>query len=162
MLRLNTLGEIEHQVGRVLGISDWCVVTQDVIDEFARVTGDAQWLHVDRERAANGPYGTTIAHGYLVLSLVPALASTCYAIEGATTRINYGLERVRFPSPVLSGARIRLTATLTSVEVVEAGTRIVVHNVVECDGSEKPACVADTVSILIFGQSNTDKDRHRG
>ena len=137
-------------MGQVLGTGDWLDVTQTRIDAFADATDDHQWLHSDAERAAAGPYGAPIAHGYLVLSLLPALAATAYQVEGTTARINYGLETVRFPSPVRAGSRLRVTSTLKSVAQVPAGARAVVGNTVEIEGGEKPACVADTVSLLTF------------
>jgi acyl dehydratase len=161
MLILYGLPDLERHVGQVLGSSGWRELPQSDIDAFARVTGDEQWLHVDAERAANGPYGTTIAHGYLVLSLLPALAADAYAIEGARMRINYGLERVRFPSPVPSGTRVRLTPTLSELTPAPQGARIVVHNVVEAEGSQKPACIADTVSLLVFDAQPTSEERSK-
>jgi acyl dehydratase len=152
MMILNGLADLDSHLGDVLGTSGWLEVSQRTIDDFAHVTGDEQWLHVERERAAHGPYGTTIAHGYLILSLLPRLAADAYAIDGSLMRINYGLERVRFPSPVPSGARVRVTSTLTDVTRTPGGARIVVHNVVESEGAEKPACVADTVSLLVFDE----------
>jgi acyl dehydratase len=143
-------------IGQELGIGSWHDVPQSTIEAFADATGDHQWLHVDAERAAAGPYGTTIAHGYLVLSLLPALAADAYSIEGASARINYGLERVRFPSAVPSGARIRVHSTLTELEETPTGARIVVRNVVELEGSDKPACIADTVSLLVFPAADTN------
>jgi acyl dehydratase len=137
-------------VGQELGTGSWRGVPQSTIDAFADATDDHQWLHVDAARAAAGPYGTTIVHGYLVLSLLPALAADAYRIEGASARINYGLERVRFPAPVPSGARIRVSSRLTELAETPTGARIVVRNVVELEGSEKPACIADTVSVLVF------------
>ncbi|MCU1475872.1 MAG: hypothetical protein JWQ64_565 [Subtercola sp.] len=136
--------------GQELGTSSWRSLPQSTIDAFADATDDHQWLHVDADRAAAGPYGTTIAHGYLLLSLLPSLAADAYRIEGMSTRINYGLERVRFLAPVPSGASIRVRSTLTELEETLTGARIVVRNVVELEGSDKPACIADTVSLLVF------------
>ncbi|HEY4224784.1 MAG TPA: MaoC family dehydratase [Pseudolysinimonas sp.] len=141
---------LASHIGQVLGTGDWLEVSQERIDRFAEATGDLQWLHVDPVRAASGPYGTTIAHGYLVLSLLPALTATAYSVDGATARINYGVDKVRFPSPLPAGSRVRVTSSLESVETVPAGVRAVVHNVVEMEGGAKPVCVADTVSLLIF------------
>jgi acyl dehydratase len=137
-------------VGQELGVSDWFPVEQDRIDAFADATDDRQWLHIDPERAASGPYGATIAHGYLTLSLLPALAASAYRIGGVRARVNYGLERVRFPAVVRPGSRVRSRATLQSVEPTGDGLRIVVRHVVEVDGSDRPACVADTVTLLLM------------
>jgi len=150
---MNVIGGVpalRELVGQELGTGPWRTVPQETIQAFADATGDHQWLHVDAERAAAGPYGTTIAHGYLVLSLLPALAADAYRIEGASARINYGLERVRFPAPVRAGARIRVRSTLAELDETPTGARIVVRNVVELEGSEKPACIADTVSLLVL------------
>lgn len=147
---IDSIHELEALVGQELGTGSWRRVPQETIDAFADATDDHQWLHVDAERAAAGPFSTTIAHGYLVLSLLPALAADAYRITGASARINYGLDRVRFPAHVPSGARIRLRSTLASLEETPAGARIVVRNTVELEGSSKPACIADTVSLLVF------------
>lgn len=132
-----------------LGVSPWTVIDQALIDRFAADTRDEQWMHVDPVRAADGPYGGTIAHGYLVLSLLPWLTSTTYRVDDVSARVNYGLERVRFPAPVRAGQRIRLRARLDSVEPMSTGVRIVVRNTVEIDGSDRPACVAETVTLLL-------------
>jgi len=158
MLTLNGLADLKRHVGEPLGTGAWLQVSQPAIDEFAQLTGDEQWLHVDPERAARGPYGMTIAHGYLVLSLLPKLAASAYAIEGARARINYGLERVRFPSPVRSGSRVRVTSTLTEVTPTPQGARVIVHNIIETDDSDKPACIADTVSLLVFDEPTTSEE----
>lgn len=142
--------ELVGLVGQELGVGPWLRIDQDRIDRFAEDTEDRQWLHVDRERAAAGPFGTTIAHGYLTLALLPALTASAYEVDGVRSRINYGLERVRFPAVVPAGARVRNRATLQSVEEAPGGLRIVVRNVVELEGSERPACVADTVTLLMI------------
>jgi acyl dehydratase len=136
-------------VGQDLGTGSWRVVSQSRIDAFADATDDHQWLHTDPERAAAGPFGTTIAHGYLVLSLLPALAADAYRIDGPTARINYGLDSVRFPAPLPEGGRIRVHSSLVELKETPGGARVVIHNVVELEGSAKPACVADTVSLLV-------------
>jgi len=135
-------------VGEELGVSDWVTVTQERIDAFAEATGDRQWIHVDPERAADGPFGTTVAHGYLVLSLLPALAQQVYEIDGLTMAINYGADKVRFPHPVPVGSRVRAGATLVRTEKVALGTRAVVTFAVEIEGVDKPACVADVVYVM--------------
>lgn len=137
-------------VGDELGTSGWVTVDQVMIDRFARATGDEQWIHTDPERAASGPYGTTIAHGYLVLSLLPALAAQVYDVAGVQAAVNYGLDRVRFPAPVRSGSQVRASFTLTSVEPASAGAvRMVVRATVEIEGEERPGCVAETIRHLV-------------
>ena len=136
-------------VGEELGVGDWLAVDQQLIDEFAHATRDLQWLHVDPERATAGPYGATIAHGYLTLSLLPFLTASAYRVDGVSRRVNYGLERVRFPAVVRSGSRIRNRADLVSVETTGDGLRAVVRNTVEIDGAGRPACVADTVTLFV-------------
>lgn len=132
-------------VGQHLGYSDWVVVGQGRIDCFADATGDHQWIHVDRERAAAGPFGTTIAHGYLTLSLVPMLLSQVVRVQGVTFGVNYGCNRVRFPAPVPAGSDVRLGATLTSVEEVPGGVQVAIDVTVEVRGAPKPSCAAQVV-----------------
>ncbi len=141
--------ELEKAVGTHLGYSDWHTVTQQQIDQFAGATGDHQWIHVDTERAKNGPFGGTIAHGYLTLSLVPMLAWQVYTVEGLSMAVNYGCNRVRFPSTVPAGARVRGGLELLSVLDGPKGAQVVVRVAVEREGSDKPACVAETVSMLV-------------
>jgi len=148
--RIEHPDELAGLVGQELGVGDWIAVEQDRIDRFAEDTEDRQWLHVDPERAKAGPFGTTIAHGYLTLALLPALTASAYEIGGVRSRINYGLERVRFPAVVPAGGRVRNRASLQSVEPAPGGLRIVVRNVVELEGSERPACVAETVTLLLL------------
>lgn len=143
------LSELERHVGEELGASDWYQVTQSRIDTFADATDDHQWIHVDPEQAADGPYGGTIAHGYLTLSLLPRLTSDAYRVTGVRTRINYGLDRVRFPAPLRTGSRIRMRATLLGCEPTSDGIRIVVRNDVDTEGEGRPACVAETVTLLV-------------
>ena len=146
------LDALRAAVGRHLGHSDWLEVTQDRIDLFADATGDHQWIHVDPEKAAAGPFGTTIAHGYLTLSLLPLLGQHQQGIQldlPARMRVNYGLNRVRFPAPVRVGKRIRLRSTLLSVEPVGDGVyQLVYRQTVEIEDEAKPAMVAETVSRL--------------
>jgi acyl dehydratase len=135
--------ELTALTGRHLGYSEWREVTQEQIDTFADATDDHQWIHVDAERAAAGPFGTTIAHGFLTLSLLVPMWSEILHFEGVRLGINYGLNKVRFPSPVPVGSRIRAGATLVSVETVADGSlQIVVDFVIEREGSEKPCCIA--------------------
>lgn len=135
-------------VGTHLGHSDWVVVNQDIIQGFADVTGDHQWIHTDVERAADGPFGSTIAHGYLTLSLIPALTSSIFRIEGLSMGVNYGLNRVRFPSTVRSGSRVRAGAELVEVDSKAQGTMAVVRVTITAEGAERPACLADTVTLF--------------
>jgi acyl dehydratase len=121
-------------------------VDQPMIDKFADATGDHQWIHVDRERAKAGPFGTTIAHGFLTLSLVPMLTGEITRIDGIRMAINYGLNRVRFPSPVKAGARVRAKVKNLSIEDVQGGIQVVNEVTVEIEDGDKPACVAETVS----------------
>ncbi|ANY21866.1 MaoC family dehydratase [Gordonia terrae] len=136
-------------VGEELGISPWLIVDQGMVDAFADVTRDHQWIHVDPVRAGEGPYGATIAHGYLTLSLLPSMGWQIYTVEGVQMGVNYGLDSVRFPAPVPVGSRIRAVATLTDVQDATTGTRFTVRFVVEIEGADKPACVADTVRVLV-------------
>lgn len=128
-----------------MGSSSWVEVSQDQIDRFADVTGDHQWIHTDPERAASGPFGTTIAHGYLTLSLLVPLLEQVLVIENRTSSINYGLDKVRFPAPVPSGSRVRLTATLAEATDVDSGVQVKVDCVFQVEGQERPACVARAV-----------------
>jgi acyl dehydratase len=139
------LAELQAATGTVLGPSDWITVDQAEIDTFAQATGDHQWIHVDPERAAAGPFGTTIAHGFLTLSLVPVLLQGLYRIEGVRMAVNYGLNRVRFPAPVPVGSRLRASAEIAEVSEVEGGAQIVMRTTIEREGSAKPVCVAETV-----------------
>lgn len=125
--------------------TDWTMIDQHTIDLFAESTGDHQWIHVDADRAASGPYGGTIAHGYLSLSLVGPLFAGVLQIEQASMVVNYGLDKVRFPAPVPVGTRVRLLSRITSAAEVAGGVQIVVHAVVTAEGMEKPVCVADAV-----------------
>jgi acyl dehydratase len=149
-MAFTSLDELRAAVGTDAGTSDWLSVDQKRIDLFADATGDHQWIHVDTEKAAVGPFGSTIAHGYLTLSLLPALFAGLYAIPGTRMGVNYGLNKVRFPAPVPSGSRVRATAKLTSVEDVPGGVQITSQVTVEREGGDKPVCVAETVSRLYF------------
>ncbi|MEV0598057.1 MaoC family dehydratase [Streptomyces sp. NPDC050315] len=143
---VNGLDELKKLAGSDLGTSDWLDVTQDRIDTFADATGDHQWIHTDPEKAAQGPFGAPIAHGYLTLSLFIPLFTGLLDVQGVTTKVNYGLDKVRFPSPVKVGSRIRLAATLASVDEVKGGVQIAVDGTVEIEGADKPACVLRSLS----------------
>jgi acyl dehydratase len=131
--------------GAEFGPSSWVEVTQDRIDGFADQTGDHQWIHVDRERAAAGPFGTTIAHGYLTLSLIPAMSSEVLPRQEGGMGINYGLNRVRFPAPVPSGSRVRGTFRVDAVDEFDGGVQTTMTATVEREGGDKPVCVAEVV-----------------
>ena len=143
-----TLSDLPSQVGKHLGYSDWLTVDQQRINTFADATDDHQWIHVDRERAKDGPFGGTVAHGYLTLSLLIPMWSQLLDVEGVTTKVNYGLNSVRFPAPVPAGSKIRLGATLLEVTEAKGGVQVVVDAVIEIDGSAKPACVAQPVFLF--------------
>ena len=140
------LDELAAHVGEHLGYSDYRVVSQDQVDRFADATGDHQWIHVDPERAGAGPFGGTIAHGYLTLSLVPVLVGSLLRVEGVSMGVNYGSNRVRFTSPVRVGSEVRAGATLASVDEVAGGVQVALEVTVEVRGQEKPACVAETLT----------------
>jgi acyl dehydratase len=145
MITVNGLDELKALTGRELGHSSWLEVTQERVNQFAEATGDHQWIHVDVERAAAGPFGGPIAHGYLTLSLVIPLFGEILKIEGTRMGVNYGLEKVRFPHPVRVGSKVRLAASVVSVEDVAGGVQIVLDFIVQIDGVDKPACVARPV-----------------
>jgi acyl dehydratase len=144
-----SLDELTAAVGEELGPTEWMTVTQKQVDLFADATGDHQWIHVDRARAAAGPFGGTIAHGYLTLSLVPMLAAQLFHIDTMGAKLNYGINRVRFPHLVPVGAQIRARATIAEVTDVPAGKQLITRYVIEIEGVDKPACVAETVVLLL-------------
>lgn len=144
---ITSIDDASAAVGEELGVSDWQEIDQERINAFADATGDHQWIHIDSERAkTESPYGTTIAHGFLTLSMIPALTKDNYRVENAKMAINYGLNKVRFPAPVPVGSKVRLAAQLGAVE--DAGVNAV-QGVIDCtievEGSEKPACAAQAV-----------------
>ena len=143
------LDELEQAVGAHLGYSDWHTITQEQIDLFAEATGDHQWIHVDPEKASTGPFGATIAHGYLTLSLVPKLVWQIYTIEGLRLGVNYGSNKVRFPSPVPVGSKVRAGAELLELTRGPRGAQATVRVTVEREGGDTPACVAEIVSVLV-------------
>ncbi|MBO0824034.1 MAG: MaoC family dehydratase [Actinobacteria bacterium] len=144
-----SLDEFIAVKGESLGFSEWHKITQEQVNAFADATGDHQWIHVDTERAAAGPFGGTIAHGYLTLSLLPVLQMEIFAIEGLAMGINYGLDRVRFPSPVPVGSSIRAEATLTDVKETSLGWLASIRLRVEIEGQKKAVCVADTLGVYV-------------
>ncbi|MBI0295882.1 MaoC family dehydratase [Streptomyces sp. PRKS01-29] len=145
-ITVNGLDALKNLAGGDLGTSEWIEVTQDRIDTFADATDDHQWIHTDPQRAARGPFGAPIAHGYLTLSLFIPLFTQLLDVRGVTTKVNYGLDRVRFPAPVKAGSRIRLVARLASVEDVPGGVQITVDGTIEVDGGTKPAAVVRSLS----------------
>ncbi len=140
------LSELATQVGQEIALSDWVEIDQRRIDQFAEATGDHQWIHVDPVRAAAGPFGTTIAHGFLTLSLLPHFFESGFAIDDVKMGVNYGLNRVRFPNPVRVGSRLRGRFKLTGYEPIDGGAQLTVEVTMEIEGADKPACVAQSVS----------------
>jgi acyl dehydratase len=146
---LHGLDEVRAAVGTDLGTSDWLEITQERVDRFADATGDHQWIHVDPVRAAAGPFGGTIAHGYLTLSLSNALLPEIVEVQGVSMGVNYGADKVRFPAPVRVGSRIRATARLTHVTDVPGGVQTTIVVTIEVEGGDKPACVIESLSRWI-------------
>jgi acyl dehydratase len=144
-----TFEEIEAAAGTELGVSDWVQITQKRVNQFADATGDHQWIHVDVDRAKQGPFGGTIAHGYLTLSLVPWLGSMVFTLQTPGAKLNYGVNKVRFPNPVKVGSRVRVRVSLDTVTDIPTGKQLTVNHVIEIDGEDKPACVAQTVVLLL-------------
>ncbi len=145
----STFEEIEAATGQEIGTSDWVEITQERVDKFAEATDDFQWIHVDQERAKAGPFGGTIAHGYLTLSLIPWLGSKVFQVETEGAKLNYGLNKVRFPNPVPVGARVRATVAVGEVAEIPAGRQLTMKFVIEIEDEDKPACVAETVVLLL-------------
>jgi acyl dehydratase len=142
---INGIDGLKAAVGEHLGYSDYMEITQDRVNQFADATGDHQWIHVDVERAKSGPFGGPIAHGYLTLSLGPALYPTVVRIDGFSMGVNYGANKVRFPSPVPVGARLRLGVKLLQVEEIAGGVQTTMEFTFECEGAPKPSCVAEII-----------------
>jgi acyl dehydratase len=142
------LAELKALVGSPIGTSDWLTIDQARIDQFAAVTGDDQWIHVDPKRAAAGMFGSTVAHGFLTLSLLPYFIRSSHKVEGARMSVNYGLNRVRFPAPVPVNSRLRAQFKLISFEPIEGGVQIITEVTVEREGQAKPVCVAESVGRL--------------
>lgn len=151
MHRFAHLHDLMALVGQNIGTSDWLVIDQSRIDDFARATGDFQWIHVDPVRAADGPFGATVAHGFLTLSLLPVLFESAFAIDDVTMGLNYGLNRVRFTAPVKVGSRVRGQFVLKSYDMIDGGAQLTVVCTVELEGSSRPACVAESVTRRFVG-----------
>jgi acyl dehydratase len=148
MLQVEHPAEMNAHIGKTVGTSGWVVVDQKMIDAFANATGDHQWIHVDVERAKHDmPNGKTIAHGYLTLSLLPRLGANVYRIRKMSRGINYGSNKVRFTAPVPAGSRVRLHQVLKAVDDIKGGVRLMFESTVEIEGSDKPALVAETLSL---------------
>ena len=151
MKTITGLDELKASEGEVLGTSEWHEVTQEAINDFADVTGDHQWIHVDVERAKDTPYGGTIAHGYYTLSLAPMFTEQVMSLEGFAFAVNYGLNKVRFPAPVPVGSRVRASVKLAELEEIQGGAQMVVELTFEREGGDKPVCVAQSVVRVYEG-----------
>ena len=149
MRTFSTLDEVAEATGEELGTGDWLEITQERVNTFADATDDHQWIHVDVERANDGPFGGPIAHGYLTLSLIPHLGTSVFAFETPGAKLNYGLNKVRFPHPVKVGQRVRDVVTLLAVDDLPAGKQVTMKHVIEIDGESKPACVAEMLVVLL-------------
>ncbi len=149
MRTFTSTDQLSDAVGEDLGTTEWLEITQDRVDAFADATGDHQWIHVDVDRAKEGPFGGTIAHGYLTLSLIPQFTPELFELETPGAKLNYGVNKVRFPNPVKVGKRIRATAQIAEVSDVPAGTQLVTRYTLEIEDESKPACVAETVVLLL-------------
>jgi acyl dehydratase len=144
-----TLDEVSASANTEIGTSDWVTIDQRRVNQFADATGDHQWIHVDLERAKQGPFGGTIAHGYLTLSLIPWLGSQVFTLQTPGAKLNYGVNKVRFPMPVKVGKRIRSHVAIGDVVDIPSGKQMTVHHTIEVEGEQKPACVAETVVLLV-------------
>jgi acyl dehydratase len=151
MLRLNGIDEIKAHLRHELGVSEWHEVTQEAIDEFARVTGDDQWIHVDIDRARESPFGGTIAHGNYTLSLGPRFSYAMFGLDGFAFALNCGFDRVRLPAPLPVGSRVRMRAVLSDVSDIEGGVQITVTQTFEREGTDKPVCVAEMLTRAYTG-----------
>ncbi len=138
--------EMQALVGQNIGTSEWITVTQERVNLFADATGDHQWIHIDPKRAAKGPFGTTIAHGFLTLSLLPEMSASAMEVKDTRMGVNYGLGKVRFPAPVPVGSRLRGHFKLAKYEPLEGGTQLTVEVTMEREGSDKPVCVAESLA----------------
>jgi len=146
MKSFERLADLQALVGQELGVSDWITVDQRRIDLFAEATGDHQWIHLDAERAAKGPFGTTIAHGFLTLSLLPEMSASAFEVRDTRMGVNYGLGKVRFPAPVPSGSRLRGHFKLLKYEPLDGGAQVTVEVTMEREGADKPVCVAESLA----------------
>ncbi|MET9214802.1 MULTISPECIES: MaoC family dehydratase [unclassified Nocardia] len=149
MRTFHGIAELEAAVGSHVGYSEWHTITQAQINAFAEATGDHQWIHIDTEKAATGPFGTTIAHGYLTLSLVPLLVAQVYRVEGVRMAVNYGANKLRFPAPVPVDSKVRAGIELVSVAAGAAGHLVTTKIVIETEGGDKPACVVESLTLVV-------------
>jgi acyl dehydratase len=153
---IGSIAEAEALVGQSLGTSEGLLITQERVDTFADATGDHQWIHVDPVRAVDGPFGTTIAHGYLTLSLIPVLASQVYQLRFGEARLNYGLNKVRFPAPVAVGSTVRISAEFAEIRRAEQGAYVTTRFTITADGAS-PACVAEMVVLVLGGAKDEEQ-----
>jgi len=144
---IKQLADLKSLIGQEIAVSDWVRVTQERIDQFAEATGDFQWIHVDVERATNSPFKSTIAHGFLTLSLIPMFNGQCIRMPSVTMSVNYGTNKVRFTNPVSAGSRLRGRFTVKGIEDIKGGAQVTMGVIVEIEGMDKPACVAEAVSL---------------
>jgi acyl dehydratase len=140
-----SIAEFAAAAGDDLGTTDWIEIDQERIDRFADATGDHQWIHVDPERAASGPFGGTIAHGFLTLSMLPVVMGSLYRVDGISMAVNYGLEKVRFPAPVPVGSKLRGSSSVTSTQELDGAVQGTITTTIEVDGSDRPACVVQSI-----------------
>ena len=149
MLSLNSIDELKNYIGKTTGTSPWIDVTQNRINEFAKATEDFQWIHIDEDKAKEGPFGSTIAHGFLTLSLAPWMGYNTYKVKNIAHSVNYGLDRVRFLSPVKAGSKVRGSYKLLEVQEFKGyGYRVKNELTIEIQNKERPACVAETIGVL--------------
>ncbi len=146
---ISSIEGLKDLAGREIGVGPWVRIDQERVNRFAEVTGDYQWIHVDPERAADSPFGGTIVHGYLTLSMLPAMIADMVRFDGMRTSINQGLTRLRFMAPVPVGSRIRLRLAIQDVRKVPVGARVTLNAVIELEGSAKPACIAEPVVLFL-------------
>jgi acyl dehydratase len=149
MIVFDGVADLEKAVGTHLGHSEWHTVDQDQIDAFAAATGDHQWIHVDPAKAAEGPFGSTVAHGFLTLSLLPILTWQVYKVEGVKMIVNYGADKLRFPSPVPVDSRVRAGVELNAVTPIALGYQVALKVTIDREGGDKPACVADMLAVVM-------------
>jgi acyl dehydratase len=145
-VEIKSMDELRQRIGQEIAVSDWMTITQERINDFADATDDHQWIHVDRERAAKSPFGGTIAHGFLTLSLLPYFMNTTLVFPPAKMSVNYGLNRVRFTAPVHTGKRIRARIALANMEDIKGGVDLTWKITIELEGSDRPACIAESIS----------------
>ena len=152
MREFNGIAEVEAAIGENLGTSEWTEITQESVNLFADATGDHQWIHVDPEKAKDGPFGGTIVHGFLTLSLLPKFGWEIYTISGMAMMINYGLNKVRFPAVVPVGSKVRASITLDKLEQKSSGYQLTTTTTVEAEGVDRPVCIAESLMVLVPAQ----------